>query len=179
MTKVLVLLAEGFEEIEAISIIDVLRRAQVEVTTAALQDGAVRGAHGITVLADLGLDELGGESFDAVLLPGGMPGARNLRDDARVIELLQRQAGQDRYIGAICAAPIALEAAGVLKGKRATSYPGYDLPSALVSDARVVVDGKVVTSRGPGTAIEFALEWVKILVGVEQAEKLRQGMIVR
>lgn len=179
MTKVLVLLAEGFEEIEATTIIDVLRRAEIEVTTAALKDVQVRGSHGITLLADCGLEAVQGNAFDAILLPGGMPGARNLRDDPRVIELMQRQARQDKYLGAICAAPIVLEAAGVLDGKRATSYPGYQLPSAQTFEARVVVDGKLVTSRGPGTAIEFALEWVKMLKGVERAEKLRQDMIVR
>jgi 4-methyl-5(b-hydroxyethyl)-thiazole monophosphate biosynthesis len=179
MTKALVLLADGFEEIEAITIIDVLRRGDIEVTTAALKDRTVRGAHGISVLADCEFDEVKGDRFDVILLPGGMPGARNLRDDSRVMELLQRQAQQDDYLGAICAAPIALEAAGVLNGKRATSYPGYELPSAHVSDARVVVDGKLITSRGPGTAVEFALEWVKVLIGVEKAEKLRQDMIVR
>jgi 4-methyl-5(b-hydroxyethyl)-thiazole monophosphate biosynthesis len=179
MTKVLVLLADGFEEIEAMTMIDVLRRADIAVTTAALENVKVRGAHGISVLADCALDEVQSDAFDAVLLPGGMPGARNLRDDSRVMGLLQNQARQNKHLGAICAAPIALEAAGVLKGKRATSYPGYELPSAQTSDARVVVDGKLVTSRGPGTAMEFSLEWVKILAGVEKAEKLRQDMIVR
>lgn len=179
MTKVLVLLADGFEEIEATTIIDVLRRAALDVTTAALEGVNVHGAHGITVIADCELREVQDKSFEVVLLPGGMPGSRNLRDDARVIDLLQRQAAQHKYLGAICAAPIALEAAGVLKGKRATAYPGNPLPSAEVSESRVVVDGKLVTSRGPGTALEFALEWVKILVGVEKAEKLRQDMIAR
>jgi 4-methyl-5(b-hydroxyethyl)-thiazole monophosphate biosynthesis len=179
MTRVLVLLASGFEEIEATTIIDVLRRAELDVTTAALEVVNVRGAHGITLLADCELREVQDKAFDAVILPGGMPGSRNLRDDVRVISLLQLQAQQDKYLGAICAAPIALEAAGVLKGKRATSYPGYPLPSAQVSESRVVVDGKLVTSRGPGTALEFSLEWVKILVGVEKAEKLRQDMIAR
>jgi 4-methyl-5(b-hydroxyethyl)-thiazole monophosphate biosynthesis len=157
----------------------VLRRAEIEVTTAALKNEKVRGAHGIIMLADCELLAVQDKPFDAVILPGGMPGSRNLRDDARVIGLLQRQAQQDRFIGAICAAPIVLEAAGVLKGKRATSFPGYQLPSAQVSESRVVVDGKIVTSRGPGTALEFSLEWVKILAGVEVAEKLRQDMIAR
>jgi 4-methyl-5(b-hydroxyethyl)-thiazole monophosphate biosynthesis len=179
MTKVLVLLADGFEEIEATTIIDVLRRAELDVTTAALKEQNVRGAHGITILADSRLSDVQAKEFDAIILPGGQPGSRNLRDDPNVIKLLQLQAKQDRYLGAICAAPIALEAAGVLQGKRATSYPGYNLPSAQTSELRVVVDGKLVTSRGPGTALEFALEWVKMLVGVEKAEKLRQDMIVR
>ena len=139
MKKVLVLLAEGFEEIEAITIIDVLRRAELPVTVASLTSPRVNGAHDIIVLADCLLDEVKDQSFDAIILPGGMPGSRNLRDDARVIALLQQQQRQGQYIGAICAAPIALEAAGVLQGKRATSFPGYDLPSARVSEDRVVV----------------------------------------
>jgi protein deglycase len=178
MNRVLVLLAEGFEEIEAVTIIDVLRRADIPVTVASLTSPRACGAHDIVVTADCLLDEVKDQAFDAIILPGGMPGSRNLRDDARVIELLKKQQRLDKPLGAICAAPIALEAAGVLSGKRATSFPGYDLPSAKYSEDRVVVDGKVVTSRGPGTALEFALEWVKILAGAETADKLRQAMIV-
>jgi 4-methyl-5(b-hydroxyethyl)-thiazole monophosphate biosynthesis len=178
MAKVLVILAEGFEEIEAVTIIDVLRRADVEVTTAALGDTRVRGAHALTLEADKCLDDVLGTAFDAVILPGGMPGSRNLRNDARVLDCLRTQQHSGRFLGAICAAPIALEAAGVLKGKRATCYPGYELPSATFSEERVVCDENVVTSRGPGTAIEFSLEWVKILAGPEMATRLREGMIV-
>jgi protein deglycase len=179
MKKVLVILADGFEEIEAVTIIDVLRRAGLVVTSAALADPSVRGAHDMSLLADRRLDDVVNESFDAILLPGGMPGSRNLRDDSRVIARLKQQEKQGLYLGAICAAPIALEAAGVLKGKRATSYPGYDLPSARYCEDRVVTDGKTTTSRGPGTALEFALEWVKILAGADKAQQLRDGMVVK
>ena len=178
MAKAIVLLAPGFEEIEAAAIIDVLRRGGIEVTVAALGETRVPGAHDLSFVADCRLKDVEHQSFDAVLLPGGMPGSRNLRDDVRVKALLQRQAEQGRQLGAICAAPIALEAAGVLQGKRATSYPGYDLPSAEYCEDRVVVDGNVVTSRGPGTAIEFALQWVTLLAGADQAAQLRQGMLV-
>lgn len=178
MKTALVILAEGFEEIEAVTIVDVLRRTEIEVTTASLGDLNVPGAHGLTVLADRQLDDVKSQAFDAVILPGGMPGSRHLRDDVRVREMLAAQAQQGKHLGAICAAPIALEAAGVLKGKRATCYPGYELPSATFSDERVVVDGTLVTSRGPGTAIEFALKWVQILAGPERAQKLAQGMVV-
>jgi len=177
MANVLVILAEGFEEIEAVTIIDVLRRADVEVVGASLGEIRVRGAHGLTLQADTRLDDVLTQSFDAVILPGGMPGSKNLRDDPRVLDCLRRQQQGGRYLGAICAAPIALEAAGVLKGKRATSYPGYDLPSAQFSDERVVRDGTLLTSRGPGTAMEFALEWVSVLVGADRAAQLRKGMI--
>ena len=178
MAKVLVILAEGFEEIEAVTIIDVLRRADVKVVGASLGDTRVRGAHALTVEADCRLDSVLGETFDAVILPGGMPGSKNLRDDPRVLDCVRRQQQRGHYIGAICAAPIALEAAGVLKGKKATCYPGYELPSAKFSEERVVRDDKLVTSRGPGTAIEFALEWVSLLVGVDKAKQLRESMLV-
>ena len=178
MAKVLVILADGFEEIEAVTIIDVLRRADVEVVGASLGDTRVRGAHALAVEADCRLDSVLGESFDAVILPGGMPGSKNLRDDPRVLDCVRRQQQGGHYIGAICAAPIALEAAGVLKGKKATCYPGYELPSAKFSEERVVRDDKLVTSRGPGTAIEFALEWVSLLVGVDKAKQLRESMLV-
>lgn len=179
MKKVLVLLAEGFEEIEAITIIDVLRRADLDVKTAALTQQRVTGAHNIAVFADSLLDAAKDGVYDAIILPGGMPGSRNLRDDSRVLQLLRTQQQSDRYLGAICAAPIALEAAGVLKNKRATCYPGYELPSAQFSEERVLTDGKLVTSRGPGTALEFALEWVRLLASAETAEKLQAGMIMK
>jgi 4-methyl-5(b-hydroxyethyl)-thiazole monophosphate biosynthesis len=176
--RALVPLAEGFEEIEAVTIVDVLRRASIEVVTASLGESPVRGSHGIAVAADRKLDAVLGEEFDAVVLPGGMPGSRTLRDDARVREVIQRAARTEKLVAAVCAAPIALEAAGVLAGKRATVYPGNELPSARVVDERVVVDGRLVTSRGPGTALEFALVVVEKLAGVDAAEKLRTAMIV-
>lgn len=186
MSKVLVLLADGFEEIEAITVIDVMRRASVEVTAAALTQKRVIGAHGIVVEADtlLGQQTDPAQSavrvvpFDAIILPGGMPGARNLRDDPRVRTLIHAQAAANRLVAAICAAPIALEAAGILGDRHATSYPGYSLPSARYSEERVVVDGNLVTSRGPGTALEFALKLVELLVGGDSAQKLRTGMLV-
>ena len=178
MARALVILAEGFEEIEAVTIIDVLRRADVEVVGASLGDTRVRGAHALTMEADCRLDAVLGESFDAVILPGGMPGSKNLRDDPRVLDCVRRQQQSGHYFGAICAAPIVLEAAGVLKGKQATCYPGYELPSARFSKERVVRDDKLVTSRGPGTAIEFALEWVSLLVGPDSAKRIRESMIV-
>lgn len=177
MSKALVFLAEGFEEIEAVTLIDVLRRAGVDVRAVSLGELCVRGAHDLSVMADCRLDDVADEIFDVLLLPGGMPGARHLRDDERVLACVKAQHKAGRYLGAICAAPIALQAAGVLTDKRATSYPGFDLPSARYCEDRVVIDGKIVTSRGPGTALEFALEWVKILVGAEKAEQLRQGMV--
>lgn len=175
--RALVPLAEGFEEIEAVTIVDVLRRASIDVVTAALGANPVRGSHGISVTADERLDAVRAGDFDAVVLPGGMPGSKTLRDDLRVRALVQAAAREGRWLAAICAAPIVLEAAGVLAGRRATSYPGNELPSAVYVEERVVVDGKLVTSRGAGTALEFALALVERLKGPDIAEKLRAGMI--
>ncbi len=176
--RVLVPLAAGFEEIEAVTIIDVLRRASIDVVTAALGEREVAGSHAIRVTADALLDDVKSADYDAVVLPGGMPGSRTLRDDERVLGVLRTFARENKLVAAICAAPIALEAAGVLSGKRATSYPGNELPSARYAEDRVVVDGALITSRGPGTALEFALALVERLKGTEAAEKLRAGMIV-
>jgi len=178
MAKALILLAEGFEEIEAVTVADVLRRADVAVTLAGLTATRVRGAHDIVVQADTTLDAAQGEAFDAVILPGGGPGADRLRDDPRVLELLRRYAAQDKWVAAICAAPIALEAAGVIAGKTVACYPGEALPSAKVVTDPVVRDGKIITSRGPATALAFALELVTVLAGAEAAATQREKMLV-
>jgi 4-methyl-5(b-hydroxyethyl)-thiazole monophosphate biosynthesis len=174
--KALVPLAEGFEELEAVTIIDVLRRAGVEVTVAALGASPVTGSHAIRVEADASLDAVQADVFDAVVLPGG-PGAKRLRDDERVKAVVRRLAREGRLVAAVCAAPIALEAAGVLAGKRATVYPGNQLPSAEQVDERVVVDGSIITSRGPGTALEFALALVEKLSGHAKAAELARAML--
>jgi 4-methyl-5(b-hydroxyethyl)-thiazole monophosphate biosynthesis len=174
--NVLVPLAEGFEELEAVTIVDVLRRAGLTVTVAALGSSPVKGSHAIQVTSDTTLDAVAKSEFDAVVLPGG-PGAKRLRDDPRVIALVKRTAERGRLVAAVCAAPIVLEAAGVLVGKRATAYPGSVLPSAEQVEERVVVDGEVVTSRGPGTALEFSLALVEKLVGAAKASELSTAMI--
>jgi 4-methyl-5(b-hydroxyethyl)-thiazole monophosphate biosynthesis len=178
-------LAQGFEEIEAITIIDVLRRAEIDVVTLAVEGGGsggleVKGSHGVTVRGDKTLAAGSPESWDMVILPGGMPGSTNLRDNSTVIALIKKQSQGGRKVAAICAAPIALGAAGVLQGKKATSYPGFEqeLKGATIVSDRVVRDGNVITSRGPGTALEFALELASQLKSKEVAEKLRSGMLV-
>ncbi len=180
MPRICVLLAEGFEEIEAVTIIDVLRRAGLDVATASLGASPVRGSHGISVAADRPLSKASGEDWDMVVLPGGMPGATNLRDSSEVQALLKAQAAKGKKIGAICAAPIALGKAGLLQGKKATSYPGFQdqLTGAKYQEAAVVADGNIVTSRGPGTALEFALQIVKDLKGKGASDELRKGMLV-
>ncbi len=178
MTRVLVTMAEGFEEIEALTIVDVLRRGGVEVVMAALGELAVKGAHGIVVMADAALKDVTGQPFDALVLPGGGPGAARLRDDVRVQALIKSYYSAGKLVAAICAAPQALQAAGVLKGKRVTAYPGTDVSSGHFVEEPVVEDGHLITSRGPATAIAFALALVRRLAGATIADKLAQGMLV-
>jgi len=180
MPRACVLLANGFEEIEAVTLIDVLRRAEVEVVTLGVEGLAVNGAHGITIQADETLAAGAEQTWDMVILPGGLPGAHTLRDDPAVQALIKKQHAGGGKLAAICAAPIALGRAGVLGGKRATSYPGFEaeLLGADAQSDRVVRDGTVFTSRGPGTAMQFALALAEDLVGAEAAASLRAGMLV-
>lgn len=169
MGRVLVPIADGFEEIEAVTTIDILRRADVEVVVAGLTPGPVTGSHGIAIRPDRTLDEALAEEYDMIALPGGLPGADNLEGDERVLALVRRMFEEGRYTAAICAAPKVLAAAGVLDERRATSYPGFLDPAAtpglrIVAET-VVQDGAVITSRGPGTAMDFALALVENLAG--------------
>ena len=180
--KVLVILADGFEEIEAITPVDVLRRAGLEVTLAGLSGKMITGAHGIKFQADITLDEYKDQP-DAVVLPGGMPGAKNLGESKKVSEIVKRMNQQKKIVGAICAAPaLILAPAGILDGKKATCYPGFEnnfSSSVEFSNERVVVDGNIITSRGPGSALEFALELVELLAGKEKAKALTEGLLVK
>ncbi len=181
MSSAVVILADGFEEIEAVTQIDVLRRAGVDVTVAGLHDGVAEGAHGIGVVTDTTIDALDFEP-DLVVLPGGLPGAERLGNSDEVVSLLRRQHAAGRTIGAICAAPAyAPVRAGVLDGKHATCYPSFekhfDDSTTFLAD-RVVVDGNVVTSRGPGTALEFALALVEEVAGSDTADELRSAMLI-
>lgn len=180
MKKVCIPLAEGFEEMEAVILIDVLRRAGFSVTTCWLTASDVTGAHGVTVPAELGLDEALARSWDLVVLPGGMPGATHLRDEPRIGRLLEKTHAAGHYVGAICAAPIVLGRYGLLSGRRATSYPGFadQLDCAEYCEDSVVVDGRVLTSRGPGTAFAFALKIVALLADAEKAASLKAAMLL-
>ena len=179
---VLIVLADGFEEIEAITPIDVLRRAGLEVVVAGVGKREITGAHDITVETDLMLEQYQGTP-DAVVLPGGMPGAENLSLSEALKDILQKTKKSGKLIGAICASPaVVLAPSGFLDGKKATCYPGFenDLgPKVKFLPDRVVVDGHVTTSRGPGTAMEFSLELVRQLVSAEKAEQLAQKMVVK
>ncbi len=167
MKRVLVPLAEGFEELEAVTIIDILRRAGLEVVVASLAGSPVTGSHGIRLAADTPLAALIEQDFDMIALPGGMPGAEHLKNDPRIAEFIHRLHDRGCPVAAICAAPMVLAAAGVLEGRRATSFPGFlaDRDRSTGAGDAVVVDRGVITSRGPGTALDFSLTLVEELLG--------------
>lgn len=170
--NVLVPLAPGFEEIEAITIIDLLRRAEIEVTVAGLDDGsAVTGSHGITVTPDTDLDAALKMDFAMVVLPGGLPGATHLEEDSRILGVLRKMAASERFTAAICAAPKVLDAAGLLEDRAATCFPGVLESSGTagltLTGNPVEQDGTVITSRGPGTAMDFALALIENLRGAD------------
>ena len=179
--KVLVPLAQGCEELEAVTVIDLLRRAAIEVVTAGLDGEAVRASRGTVLLPDATLDAALEDDYDMVVLPGGLPGADHLDADPRILSLLKRMAEAGRYTAAICAAPKVLAHAGLLAGRRATSYPGVldamDLPDTTVTGEAVVVDGTVITSRGPGTAMDFALTLIECLAGRETRKEVEAALV--
>jgi 4-methyl-5(b-hydroxyethyl)-thiazole monophosphate biosynthesis len=181
MAKVLVPLAAGFEELEAITLIDLMRRAGFEVITAGLDDQPVRASRGNVLIPDTSIDKVMDEDFDLVVLPGGLPGADNLTNNENVQTLLKRQNQQGKTVGAICAAPRALARAGVLEGKRITCYPGtldhLDNKPFVISGSAVETDGNVVTSRGPGTAMDFALELIAMSGSEELRDQVAEQMV--
>ena len=181
MARVLIPLANGCEELEAVTIIDLLRRAGIEVVTAGLTDGPVTASRGVVMIPDHSLDQVLDDDFDMMVLPGGLPGADHLDADPRIHALLQRLAEQGRYTAAICAAPKVLLNAGLLDGHKATAYPGVmdDLmnPGSQYVRDPVVTDGKVVTSRGPGTAMEFALTLIEQLSGADKRKEVEDPLI--
>lgn len=179
MSKVLVPLAQGCEEIEAVTIIDILRRAGIEVISAGLDAHPVRASRGTVLVPDTTLDAALKQEFDMVVLPGGQPGTNNLKADARIIGLLQHMAQQGKHVAAICAAPSVLASAGLLDGKRATSFPGslHGFAKVQLQTTAVVEDGKLITSRGPGTAMDFALTLVERLAGKAKREEVEAGLV--
>jgi 4-methyl-5(b-hydroxyethyl)-thiazole monophosphate biosynthesis len=180
--KVLIPMATGCEELEAVTLINLFRRAGFTVVTAGLEAErkSVKCARGTVIVPDLTLDQALTEDPDLVVLPGGQPGTNNLMADQRIITLLQDMQRQDKYIAAICAAPMVLGKAGVLEGKSATSYPGcldsMELSGVNYLEDAVVVDGKVITSRGPGTAMDFGLKLIEILAGTEVRGQVEGGL---
>jgi protein deglycase len=178
--QVLVLLAEGCEEIEAVTIIDLLRRAKITVVAAGLQAGTVAASRGVKLVPDMTLDEAMADSYDMVVLPGGAGGAERLDEDPRVRTLLQSMAVDGKYVAAICAAPKVLVSAGLLDGRQATSYPGF-IDRQPGTDMRyledpVVCDGNIITSRGPGTAMDFGLKLIELLRGPGARTQVEDGL---
>jgi protein deglycase len=182
MTKhVLVPIADGTEEIEAVTIIDVLRRAGAEVTVASVGELQVTASRGVRLVADCLIGRCVDISYDLVALPGGMPGAEHLRDSGELKQILQRQSGAGGLVGAICAAPaVVLEAHGLLENRKATCHPNHvkSLHDPTAAGAPVLVDGSCVTSQGPGTALAFALKLVEMLFGREHMEAVAAPMVI-
>jgi len=180
MASVLVPLAQGCEELEAVTIIDLLVRAGVEVVSAGLEAGPVRCSRGVTLLPDTTLNDALQRDFDMVVLPGGLPGADHLDADPRIQSLLKTMAAKGKYTTAICAAPKVLASSGLLAGRRATAYPGtlerLDLPDTTLATEAVVIDGSVITSRGPGTAMDFALTLIEILLGSDKRHEVESAL---
>lgn len=182
MPRVLIPLAQGCEELEAVTIIDLLRRAGIEVITAGLDGQPVKASRGTILIPDTSLESVLDDLFDMIVLPGGLPGANNLRDDQRIINILKRHSNEGKTIAAICAAPKVLAHAGLLQDRTATSYPGtleaLNLKNTRLSDAPVVIDGNIITSRGPGTAMDFALTLIESLSGKTRRDEV-EGPLYR
>ncbi|MCG6935372.1 MAG: DJ-1/PfpI family protein [Proteobacteria bacterium] len=180
MANVLVPLAQGCEELEAVTVIDLLRRAGVKVVTAGLDDQPVTASRGVVLIPDTALGEVIDEAFDMVVLPGGLPGADNLNQDPRIHILIKKMVTNNKPVAAICAGPKVLGTAGLLDGKHATSYPG-SLEGIAIQDMEyeqqaVVVDGNVITSRGPGTAMDFALTLIETLLGKARRDDVEASL---
>ena len=180
MSNACVILANGFEEIEASAIIDILRRANIDLTIAGLDQRQITGAHQLQVNTDTQLSDCLNQNFDMIILPGGEPGSTNLEKNEQVHQILREQNQKGKWIAAICAAPRILDGLGFLDNKNATSYPTSkeDMQHCQYSEDRVVVDGHLITSRGPGTAMEFALKIVEVLASYEHSKQLQNGMLI-
>ncbi len=179
MHKVLVPLAQGCEELEAVTIIDLLRRAGITVVTAGLDSNPVTASRKTVLIPDTNLDTALEDDYDMIVLPGGLPGADYLENDERIKNILIKMANSEKFTAAICAAPKVLLSAGILKNKKATSYPGCldDTNNTGISSDAVVIDGKVITSRGPGTAMDFTLTLIESLAGKEKRDEVEKGLV--
>lgn len=181
MKKVLITLAPGFEEIESITVIDILRRAGARVDVAGTESGPLEGSRGIKVVPDMLVSEVDSQDYDLVVLPGGQPGVTNLQGNERVLAIIQEMSRDDKTIAAICAAPMVLQSAGILKKHTSTSHPSIreKLSEIKYSEDRVVVDGNLITSRSPGTAMEFAMKLVEVLFGAERVKVVNDGVLAK
>jgi len=180
MKKAAVLFAQGFEEVEALTPVDFLRRAGVDVTVTGVGDLRIIGGHSVSIEMDATIEQLASRDFDAVVIPGGMPGAENIAASAAARTFIKGIYEKGGLVAAICAAPaVVLDPMGILKNRKATCYPGFEsrFKDAGFTEERVVLDGTVLTSRGPGSAAEFSLAVIRYLVGDKAAEDLRKGTL--
>lgn len=180
MVKAVVIMAEGFEEIELISIVDILRRGGVTVTIAGLKNELTTGSRGIKIQPDVSLDSIK-ELYDIIILPGGSPGYINLGNDKRVLDLVSKYYTEGKLVAAICAAPAVLAKTGILSGKNVTIFKGMEaeLKDAKYINKPVVEDGNIITSQGPGTAMEFALNILKRLTNEKNAIEIKERLIYK
>ena len=180
--KVIIFLADGLEEVEALTVVDYLRRVNIEVDMVSITDeNQVKGEHDVKVITDKVIRDVNASDYDGVVIPGGMPGASNLRDSEKVIEIVKSMNEDTKMIAAICAGPIVLDKAGIIKGKKVTSYPGFEdqLKDASYEETSVVKDGNIITSRGPALAVDFALEIVKYLLCEKRVEALKKDILYK
>ena len=179
MNKVLLYLSPGFEEIEAVTIIDLLRRADIEVTIAGLEEKSVRGSHGIIINCDQYYENIDPTEYDYLVLPGGQPGTNNLKNNETVLKNVRHFAEQNKLIGAICAAPAVLLQAGIVKDIKITSYPSekHLFNPADYKESSVVIDNNIITSRGVGTAIEFTLDLIGLIKGEKVKDELANKIV--
>ncbi len=180
MSKVLICLADGFEEIEAVTPIDLLRRAGIDVIIAGVGDDVITGSRGISIVPNGPIEELKDETYDGIILPGGMPGATNLAASWEVNEILISMLNEGKLVAAICAAPAAvLGKAGLIEGRRATCYPGAETfaPEARFVKESLVMDGNLITASGPGLAADFAFAIIEYLISKEKSEEVKAGAL--
>jgi len=178
--KVLVCIADGIEELESVTVIDVLRRAEADITVASVGELTVTASRKTKLQADKVIGDCSDEEFDLVVLPGGMPGAENLRDSPELDKILEEQKQQGRFYAAICASPaVVLRSKGLLEGKKATCHPSMKEKMDNWQEQAVVIDGNCITSQGPGTAIEFALKLTELLFDKSKADQIAEAMLVR
>jgi protein deglycase len=181
MATILVPLADGCEELEAVTIIDLLRRAELTVVTAGLKAGPVTGCHGIAITPDTTIGEAIDQQFDMIVLPGGGPGSELLARDMRIREIVKKLSDSKRTIAAICAAPKVFASIGLLIGRKVTAYPGVldnmNIPGVRLTGAPVTVDGRIITGRGPGTAMDFALTLIEEIAGREKRDQVEAQLV--
>ena len=181
MSKVIILLATGFEEVEAITVIDILRRADIDTTIVGLEKELIKGSHDISIKGDMYYEDININEYDFMILPGGQPGTNNLKSNSKVIKWLQKFNDEKRNIAAICAAPTVLEKANIIENVKITSYPSEkDMFNAdLYCEENVVKDNNIITSRGVGTAIDFSLELVNSIKGKKIRDKVASKILWR